>query len=212
MSKKPKAKIVSQKRVYDGFFKLEECEIEMDKHDGGKQTITRVVLERGHAVAIMGYDPVKDKVLLTSEMRPGPLLAGDDPFYDSLPAGGIGKGETALKAAKREMLEETGMKLKDAVVINPGAYVSAGGTSERIALVFGVIDSSKAGGIHGEVAEGEDIKTVLVSSGEFIKRAERGTLKDMKSLAAAFWLAQNRSRIRKHYKAAPKVKKSVPKA
>jgi len=208
MNKKPKAKIISKKRVYDGFFKLDEYEIEMDKYGGGKQTIKRLVFERGNAVAIMGYDPVTDKVLLTSEMRPGPLVAGDDPFYDSLPAGGINKGETALKAAKREMREETGMVLKDAVVINPGAYVSAGGTSERIALVFGVIDSSKAGGIHGEAAEGEDIKTVLVSSKEFIKRAETGTLKDMKSLAAAFWLAQNRSRIRKQYKPGVKAKKS----
>jgi ADP-ribose pyrophosphatase len=196
---KPKAKIISKKRVYDGFFKLDECEIEMDKHGGGKQTIKRLVLERGHAVAIMGYDPVRDKVLLTNEMRPGPLAAGDYPFYDSLPAGGIGKGESVLKAAKREMREETSMTLKDAVVIHSGAYVSAGGTSERMALVFGIIDSSKAGGVHGEAGEGEDIKTVLVTSKEFIRRAETGAVKDMKSLAAAFWLAQNKSRIRKKY-------------
>jgi len=204
-NKTPKARIAAKRRVYDGFFKLDECDIEMEKHDGSTQKITRLVLERGHAVMILGYDPVRDKVLLTNEMRVGPLANGDNPYYDSLPAGMIDKGETALQAAKREMLEEAGVPLKDPIVINPGAYVSAGGTTETNALIFGIIDSSKAGGIHGEASEGEDIKTVLVTSKEFIKRAEEGTMKDMKTLASAFWFAQHRKKIRKQY--VPGVKK-----
>lgn len=204
-SKKPEAEIINKKRVYDGFFKLDECEIEMEKHDGGRQTIKRLVLERGDAVAILGYDPVRDTVLMINEMRVGPLVRGEDPFYDSLPAGMIDKGEDALTAARREIQEETGVQLKEAIVINPGAYVSAGGSSERIALVFGIIDSSKVSGIHGEVDEGESIKPVVIKARAFFRRAEEGALKDMKCLAAAFWLAQNHSRIRKQY--APKIKK-----
>lgn len=194
--KKPEARITSRERVYDGFFKMEELTIEMDKHDGGTQTIKRLNFERGNAVGILPYDPVTDEVLLINEMRPGMLAAGEYPFSDSLPAGMIDKGETAVQAAERELEEETGVKLNNPRVINPGAFVSSGGTSEKIALVFGTVDMKQAGGVHGEAAEGESIKTVVISADEFIARAEDGRLRDMKSLASAFWLALHRDELR----------------
>lgn len=195
---KPQAKIIHKKRVYDGRFKLDEYTIEMDKHDGGgKQTVNRLIFERGHAVGVLGYDPHRDEVLLINEMRPGMLAAGDYPFYDATPAGMIDEGETAIDAAKREMLEETGVALENPVLIHEGAYVSSGGTSEKIALVFGTVDMTKAGGVHGHAEEGENIKTVVMTADEFISRAENGAIKDMKSLVCAFWLAKNRDRIQK---------------
>lgn len=193
---KPQAKITGRERLYDGFFKIDELTIEMDKHAGGQQTVKRLSFERGHAVAILGYDPARDEVVLVNEMRPGMLAAGEYPFNDSLPAGMIDKGETAIQAAMREMEEETGVELEHPVEVHAGAYVSAGGTSERLALVAGVIDASKAGGVHGEAGEGEDIKTVILKSDEFIARAENGEIKDMKSLVLAFWLAQHRDELK----------------
>ena len=193
---KPQAKITGRERLYDGFFKIDELTIEMDKHAGGKQTVKRLSFERGHAVAILGYDPARDEVVLVNEMRPGMLAAGEYPFNDSLPAGMIDKGETAIQAAMREMEEETGVELEEPVEVHAGAYVSAGGTSERLALVAGIIDASKAGGVHGEAGEGEDIKTVVLKSDEFIARAESGEIKDMKSLVLAFWLAQHRDELK----------------
>lgn len=203
----PKAIIKSVKRAFDGFFKINEYKIALDTHDGGQMELTRLVFERGHAVSILGYDPARDEVLLVNEMRPGLLAAGDDPFSDSLPAGMIDKGETALEAAKREMKEETGLELDNVSVIHPGAYVSPGGTSERIALVCGLIDMTKAGGIHGLAAEGESIKSVVVSADEFIARAENGSLTDMKSLVAAFWLASHKKELQALHQA----KQAAPK-
>jgi len=199
--KKPQARIVGKERVFDGFFKMDELTIEQDTHDGGTMTVKRLIFERGHAVAILGYDPARDEVLLVNEMRPGLLAAGDYPFNDSLPAGMIDAGEDEITAAKREMQEETGLELKNPRMIHDGAYVSSGGTSERLALVFGIVDMTKAGGIHGHASEGEDIKSVIVSFDDFIERAENGTLKDMKSLVCAFWLNKHRDQIRREYTA-----------
>lgn len=194
--KKPQAKIVDTKRVYDGFFKMDELTIEMDRHEGGTMTLKRLNFERGHAVAMLGYDPVRDEVLLVNEMRPGMLAAGVYPFVDALPAGMIDEGEDPVTAAVREMHEEAGLELKNPRMIHDGAFVSSGGTSERISLVVGIVDTSKAGGIHGAPGEGENIKTVVISADEFIARAEDGRLLDMKSLVCAFWLAKHRDELK----------------
>jgi len=202
-AKKPNARVVDKERAYDfmgmGKFVIDVYTIEMDKHNGGSQELKRLVFERGHAVAMLGYDPVRDEVLLVNEMRPGMLAAGENPFNDATPAGMIDKGENALQAAKREMLEETGMRMRHARVIHSGAFVSSGGSSEKIALVVGIVDMTKAGGIHGHVSEGEDIKTVIQSSQKFIDRAEKAQIKDMKSLVFAYWLALHRDELRDKY-------------
>ena len=194
--KKPQAKITDRKSLYSGFFKLEELTIDMDRHDGTSETVKRIHFERGHAVGILAYDAQRDQVLMVNEMRPGMLAAGDYPFNDSLPAGMIDKGETHVDAALRETEEETGQVLTNPVTIHAGAYVSAGGTSEKIALVMGKVDLSKAGGVHGKEGEGENIKTVILSADEFIERAHDGRIKDMKSLVSAFWLANHRDELR----------------
>lgn len=195
--KKPQARIISRERVYDGFFKMDRLVIEMDKHEGGTQILKREMFERNHAVTMLGYDPATDDVVLINEMRPGTLSAGKDAFTDALPAGMIDEGEDSLTAAKREMLEETGLELKNARLIHEGAFVSPGGTSESIALVFGTVDTSKAGGVHGHAGEGEDIKTVVMKADAFIARANSGELNDLKTLAMAFWLACNKESLRK---------------
>ena len=119
-------------------------------------------MERGNAVAVLGHDPKRDEVVLANELRPGALAAGDYPYRDNLVAGKIEDAETALEAAVREMQEEAGLVLSDPVLIHSGAYVSPGGTSEKISLVYGVVDTRSVGGVHGNAAEDEDILSVVV--------------------------------------------------
>jgi ADP-ribose pyrophosphatase len=199
---KPSAKILKLTKVFNGFLSVSELEIEADRHDGGKKVFKWQVMERGHAVTMLGYDPIRDEVVLGNEMRPGVLVAGDYPYTDNLPAGGMAKGENAIDTAVREMKEETGLDLKDPVVVHPGLYVSSGGTSEKIAIVFGVVDMTKAGGVHGLVSEGESIGTVVLKADEFLRRVRSAEINDMKTAVAGYWLAENRDRIRRDY--APK--------
>jgi ADP-ribose pyrophosphatase len=186
-------------RLSTGFLTVNRYELEIEKHAGGTQTRTWEVMERGNSVGVLGYDPARDTVVLVNEMRPGALIGGDYPFTDNLVAGGIGKGESPIDAAEREMKEETGLELHDAQLIHPGAYVSSGGTSEKIALVFGRVDTSLAGGIHGNANESEDILTVVLPADELIARSRRAEITDLKTLLAAYWLAEHR-RARKEWK------------
>lgn len=199
--RKLQATIKSAKRLFSGFFKLDEYVIEVERHNGGSMEVARLILERGHAVAILAYDPRRDEVLLVNEMRPGCLVAGDDPFSDALPAGMIDAAESEMVAARRELMEETGMIAEDMRMIHKGAYCSSGGSSERIGLVLAIVDMAKAGGIHGEVTEGEDIKSVVYDARDFIRAADEGAIKDMKALLAANWLARNRIALQKEFTA-----------
>ena len=148
--------------LHEGFLRVYRYEFDVEKHGGGIKRTSWEVMERGNAVAVLGHDPGRDEVVLGNEFRPGAIVAGDYPYRDNLVAGGIEKNETALEAAVREMKEEAGLVLNDPVLIHPGAYVRSGGTSEKIAIVYGTVDTGHAGGVHGNAAEHEDILTPVL--------------------------------------------------
>ena len=67
--------------------------------------IRQEIVEQGNAVAVLAID-IDDEVVLVNEFRypVGHVL--------EIPAGNVDKGETSLKCAQRELLEETGYKAK----------------------------------------------------------------------------------------------------
>jgi ADP-ribose pyrophosphatase len=178
--------------LHEGFLRVYRYEFDVEKHGGGIKRTAWEMMERGNAVAVLGHDPKRDEVVLGNEFRPGLLVAGDYPYRDNLVAGAIESNETALEAAVREMREETGLVLSDPVVIHPGAYVSSGGTSEKIAVVYGTVDTSRAGGVHGNAAENEDILTIVLPAKVFIDRVRSGEINDLKTLVAGYWFAERR--------------------
>jgi ADP-ribose pyrophosphatase len=185
-----KATIRSRSSLYEGFLRLYRYEFDVEKQGGGSRTISWEVMERGNAVAVLGHDPVRDEVVLGNEFRPGLLVAGDYAYRDNLVAGAIESHESALEAAVREMREETGLVLSNPVLIHPGAYVSSGGTSEKISIVYGTVDTRIAGGVHGNPSEQEDILTVILPARLFIERVRRGEINDLKTLVAGYWFAE----------------------
>jgi len=101
-------KIIKSKEVYAcGLFRVTEDEaVVPDKNDKAGWRIRRsVVRHRGSAV-MMPVD-AKNRVLLVRQYR---LPANQ--FLWELPAGKIDEGENALQSAKRELIEETGLRAK----------------------------------------------------------------------------------------------------
>lgn len=98
----------------------------------------------------------------------------------------------------RETTEETGLTLKDPRQIQD-AYVSAGGTSEKISIVVGIVDTSAGSGIFGCENEKENIKTRMVSAKDFIDEVKTGVNNDMKTIIAGYWLAEHRDALRAQY-------------
>jgi ADP-ribose pyrophosphatase len=189
------ARILDVTTEYAGFLSIKRYEIEEDLHGGGRQRIVRYVMERGDAVGVLAFDPSRDCVVLVNELRAGILAAGEAAFSDSLIAGAIGAGESALTAAVRETHEEAGLELREARIIHDRAYVSPGGTSEAITLVYGEVTAPASAEIHGNAAEHENIRTTLLSSRQLMNRIRRGEVNDMKTLLAGYWLMANRAQL-----------------
>jgi ADP-ribose pyrophosphatase len=96
-------KITSSKEVYScRLFKVTEDEAS----DGKGWSISRSVVRHAGSAVMMAVDK-KDRVLLVRQYR---LPAAQ--YLWELPAGKIDEGETAAQAAKRELIEETGLRAK----------------------------------------------------------------------------------------------------
>lgn len=134
------AKIIRKERAYNGFFKVDRLLI--DPENGGAP-LTREVFERGASAALLPYDPVRNRVLVVSEVRAGALAAGFDSGLARLGpiAGSIEPGETAIANIQHEALEEAGLDLSSARLLGgPTTMVSPGGTSEIIHHFIAVMD------------------------------------------------------------------------
>lgn len=191
-------RLVSQKSLYYGFFKLDRYDVEHRLFDGQMGAVVRrELLERGDAVAVLPYDPVLDEALLVEQFRIG---AKDDPAGPWLIepiAGMIDAQEAPLDVAKREAQEEAGCTLRSLTPIAE-YYCSPGGCTEKVYLYCAQADLSlvKNHSVHGLKEEGEDIRVHRLPMSELQAMLMAGRLNTAMSLIATQWLVMHRLRLR----------------
>lgn len=95
--------------------------------------VVRELFERGHAAAVLPYDPVRDEVISVEQFRIGALAVRGGPWLLEIVAGMIEADETAEEVVKRESVEEVNCAITDIISLYD-YLVSPGGTSERGAL------------------------------------------------------------------------------
>ncbi|MEI6559779.1 MAG: NUDIX domain-containing protein [Rhodospirillaceae bacterium] len=189
--------ILERQTVFRGYFRIDRYRLRHATFAGGwTGEMVREVFERGHAVAVLLYDPDRDRVVLIEQFRIGAHAAGRQAWLLEVVAGIIGEGEAPEAVAHRETLEETGCVATDLIPI--ADYLpSPGGSSETIGLYCARTDARTAGGVHGLVHEHEDIRTVVMTTDEAIARLDAGTLDNSAIIIAIAWLARNRERLRR---------------
>lgn len=186
--------ILEKSLGYDGFFKLERYRLRHTLFNGGwSQPLTRELLERGHAAAVLLYDPALDSVLMIEQFRIGALHT-DNPWLLEIVAGILEKGENAEEVAHREAEEEAGVVVGELEFICE-YHVSPGGSSERIALYCGKADLSGAGGIYGLSSENEDIRAVVVPFAQAMTLLAEGHIRSATPIIALQWLALHHQRL-----------------
>ncbi len=183
--------LLSKKTLYKGFFKMEEYRFKHRLFDGGwSEVVTREVFERGHAVVVLPYDPVLDKVVLIEQIRIPVLESAVTPWLLELVAGMIDPGQTSHKVAVKELKEETGLAAMSVTKVNQ-FFSSPGGTSERFDFYWAAVDSTSATGHYGLAEEHEDIKVHVVDRELAYKMTSNGRIDNASTVIGLQWLQLN---------------------
>ncbi|WP_299268931.1 ADP-ribose diphosphatase [uncultured Psychrosphaera sp.] len=196
---KENVEIKSVEPVYKGFFKINQFKFTHALFNGGQSTIvSREIFERGHAVAVLPYDPVENKVVLIEQIRIGALATKQSPWLLEVVAGMIDKPEDTSQVAIREAQEEAGLTINKLIPILD--YLSSpGGTTERVYLYLGIVDCKDAAGIFGLDEEQEDIKAHVFDYNEAIDLLNTGELDNAATVICMQWLALNKSKLDREY-------------
>lgn len=175
--------------VYDGHFKMIKYRFKHRLFSGDwSDVIERELFERGDGAAILLYDPIADKIILIEQIRVGAIASNSSPWQFEIVAGVIDEGQSAAEVAIREAQEEAGLEVQALFPIL-SFLPSPGGCSERIYLYLGIVDSSKAQGVHGLISEGEDILVHSALREDVMQWLAQGKIENAMSIIALQWLA-----------------------
>jgi ADP-ribose pyrophosphatase len=172
-----RARIVSSKVVYRGpVFWITTDQVQ----EPGGVKVRRDLIHHSGSVVVLAVDDSRSipRVLLERQYR---HAAGD--YLWELPAGRIDAGENELKAAQRELIEETGYRASRWRRILK-FYASPGFMAETMAVYL-------ATGLQIGIAEPEEdeiIRKRMFPLPAAVNMVVKGTIRDAKTISSVLWL------------------------
>ncbi|WP_282609363.1 NUDIX domain-containing protein [Pelagibius sp. Alg239-R121] len=188
--------LLTKSTLFKRYFQLDEYVVRHSLFAGGlSEPITREIFERGHAAAVVPYDPEVDAIVFIEQFRMGAFAADLYPWQYEFVAGIIDEGESPPDVVRREAEEEAACRIEELESIGK-FLVSPGGSSETLSLFCGRVRSATIGGIHGLSHEGEDIRAFVLPYQEAHELLRQGRITNLFTFAALQWLVLNREELR----------------
>ena len=195
--------ILGEQTLYEGFFTLKRIQFKHKLFAGGESgVVTRELLIKGAASAVIAYDPKEDSVILVEQIRIGAAYHPEShrsPWLLELIAGMVEKGEKPEEVALRESEEEAGIQVKN-LTHCLSVWDSPGGVVERIHLFAGEVDSAQSKGIHGLAEENEDIKVHVVKREQAYQWMCEGKIDNGIAVIGLQWLQLNYAQLQQSWK------------
>lgn len=195
--------ILGEQTLYEGFFTLKRIQFKHKLFAGGQSgVVTRELLIKGAASAVIAYDPKEDSVILVEQVRIGAAYhpeSNRSPWLLELIAGMVEKGEKPEDVALRESEEEAGIQVKN-LTHCLSVWDSPGGIVERIHLFAGEVDSTQAKGIHGLAEENEDIRVHVVKREQAYQWMCEGKIDNGIAVIGLQWLQLNYAQLQQSWK------------
>jgi len=192
--------------VYKGFFRVHLARLRHKLFRGGwSEWIEREVIDRGHAVVVLPYDPVRDSIVMLEQFRVGsvhllgaperhPSQPEASPWLLELVAGMSDTGEDEETVARREMQEEAGLEAKRLEYVM--SYLSTpGGLTERISIFIAQVDATTASQFGGLASEHEDIRVFELPRNDVMALLDQGQIDNAATVIALQWLALHRDTL-----------------
>ena len=120
----------------------------------GEERRWSLVSRVGKQQAVMIIPYFGDKLVVTREFR---VPIGG--WCYSFPAGLIDPGEDAVQAAKRELDEETGLKITEVLAVSPPVFNSPGLCDEAVTLIYARVEGTPS---REKLEADEDIETLFL--------------------------------------------------
>lgn len=188
--------IVQRDVPYQGVFRMARYLIRHKLYNGEmSQVLSREVMERRSAVAVLPYDPVTDQVVLIEQFRAGALANPQSPWLIEIVAGVFNPEESPISVAVREAKEEANCEILDLYPICE-YFVSPGGSNEYINVYIGRVAGPIVCGTFGLAEENEDIRTFCVSTDDAYRLLQQGEIKTAPAAVSILWLQLNREWLR----------------
>ena len=190
-----KFKLLSKSVVFKSYFKVDRYKVIYQKFEGGWSTPAYYeVFERGSAVAVLPYDPVRKEVVLIEQFRIGAINGQSSPWLLEVVAGIIEDNEQLTDVAMRETVEEANLTIQSLLPIY-NYWASPGACTEQVHLFCGIVDTLTAGGIHGLAEEHEDIKVHVIPQKTAFQWIKEHKIKNATAIIALQWLALNHQKL-----------------
>lgn len=189
----------ARRQTYAGYFAVDEWRLSHRTHAGGfTPEIKREGFVAGDAVAILPWDPIRDRVLVIEQFRLVPAMRRDpQPWLLEPIAGRVDAGETVEEAARREALEEADLRLTRLI---PAIhhYPSPGALAEFLYQFLAIADlPDGSAGVHGLDGEAEDIRGHLLERGKLASMMLAGQITNGPLAMLTLWLEGQAATIRK---------------
>jgi nudix-type nucleoside diphosphatase (YffH/AdpP family) len=187
-----KMKFTSRKNLFQGFVGVDELKFSLPEKN---QAITRTVVTRPDATAILLYNKTSHKVVLIKQFRAPVYTKDNDGVILEVPAGVIEQGESPQETIIRETLEEVGYRITNPQLLT-SFYPTTGLLNEIIHLYFSVVeDKDKVGEGGGVEAEAEYLEVTEIEVDKALELLDKGQLIDAKTIIAILylknWLSKN---------------------
>lgn len=183
----PRVRIIDVQVLSDNWYILRKAIF--DYRDAGGQWTRqeREAYDRGNGATILLFDPERSTVLLTRQFRlPAYMNGHPDGMLVEAPAGLLDE-DNAETAIRREVEEETGVRLG---AVHPvfELFMSPGSVTERVAFFWATYHPRDVLGQGGGLArDGEDIEVVELELDKAIAMIQAGEISDGKTVVLLLW-------------------------
>lgn len=177
-----------------GFRSFERFSVQLRHSDGTQARLSRDLLRAGRVVGVLAIDLERKEVVLIRQFRlAAHLRLGKGDFVEII-AGYVEPGEGLSDAARRECIEEIGVR--PTVLRELFSFLPAPGqVDEHGSLFVALVDAAKVPNRAGAAHEAEDTRPVRVPIDVAIAALDRGELHNGYLILALQWLALNRHRL-----------------
>ncbi len=173
---------IKKEVLSEQWYTLNRYTYDYQKEDGSWETQQREAYDRGNGAAILLYNPDKKTVILTRQFRMPTYVNLNKTGMMIEVCAGVLDDQDPESCIKKEVLEETGFRVKDVQKVFE-AYMSPGAVTEILHFFIAVYnDSMKIGKGGGVADETENIEVLEIPMAEAMQMIHQGMIKDAKTI------------------------------